>query len=108
MPVKYYSGLQYFSLFQFFFLVGGDKIFLKDQRVVWGCPSLNFGNMRLTRDEFCSRVLPLDLTPVSYVTNNNTAVELANYGVEATTALLGLRPVQLSRERGLRKIWDAC
>jgi len=83
-------------------------MFLKDQRVVCVCPSLNFGNKRVTRDEFCSRGLPLDLTPASYVTNNNTAVELANYDVEATTALLGLGPVQLSRERGLRKIWNAC
>jgi hypothetical protein len=81
---------------------------LKDQRVVCVCPSLNFGNKRLTRDEFCSRVMPLDVTPASYVTNNNTAVELANYYVEATTALLGLRPVQLSMERGFRKIRNAC
>ena len=52
--------------------------------------------------------MPLDVTPAFYVTNNNTAVELANYYVEATTALLGLRPVQLSMERGFRKIWNAC
>ena len=106
MPVKYYSGLQYFNLFYFFW--GGDEILLKDQRVVCLCPSLNFGNNRLTCDEFCSRIMPLDVTPASHVTNNNMADELADYDMEATTALLGLRPVQLSMERGLRKIWNPC
>jgi hypothetical protein len=106
MPVKYYSGFQYFSLF--FFGGGGNKIFLKDQRVVCVCPSLKFGNNSLTRDEICSRGMPLDVSPVSHVTNNNMADELANYDMEASTALLGLGPVQLSMERGLRKIWNAC
>jgi len=62
------------------------------------CPSLKFGNNRLTRDEYCSRVMPLEITPASYVTNNNVADELANYDVEVTTAHLGLRPVQVWKE----------
>ena len=48
--------------------------------------------------------MPLDLTPASHVTNNNMADELANYDMEATATLLGLRPVQPSTQQGLRKI----
>jgi len=71
-------------------------------------PLLELWKQHLTRDEFCSSVKPLDVTPASCVTNNNMADELANYDVEATTTLHGLRPAQLRMERGLPKIWNGC